>query len=170
MDSDSGVSDFFGMQTKKVIAIHPMSRVCIKCKRNKSGNCNNTLFCSRNYQGTAKGMEAHGALQNVMDIWNTTNKKAYIAEWVADEDSSSAAVLQWDYKEAVKKKKGFKWPLTKKGNKRKCYGQLPIDYPVQPIKYNDGNHAINAFCSPIFALARGKGKKMKNLIWVMRDV
>ena len=32
-------------------------------------------------------MEAHGALQNVMDIWNTTNKKAYIAEWVADEDT-----------------------------------------------------------------------------------
>ena len=36
---------------------------------------------------------------------------------------------------------------------------MPIEYPVEPVKYNDGNHAINAFCSPIFAMARGNGKK-----------
>ena len=158
MDSDSGLADVFGQQSSKIIACHPMSRVCIKCKKSKSGKCEDCTYCPRNYEGSAKGMESIGALKNVLSIWENSEKKAYVANWTADEDSSSTAILKWNYKEARDIKK-IPWPLNHKGKKKPNYGKLPITYPVQPEKKNDGNHAINAFCKPIFAMARGKGTK-----------
>ena len=141
------------------VACHPMSRVCIKCKLSKTGKCDDSTYCPRNYEGSSKGMESVGALKNVLSIWENSNKQAYVADWTADEDSSSSAILKWSYKEARDIKK-IPWPVNDKGNKKPNYGKLPITHPVQPEK-NDGNHAINAFCKPIFAMVQGKGTKKR---------
>ena len=159
MDSDSGLADAFGQRSSKIIACHPMSRVCIKCKLSKTGKCDDSTYCPRNYEGSSKGMESVGALKNVLSIWENSNKQAYVADWTADEDSSSSAILKWNYKEARDIKK-IPWPVNDKGNKKPNYGKLPITHPVQPEK-NDGNHAINAFCKPIFAMVQGKGTKKR---------
>ena len=72
MDSDSGVANFFGLHTKKIIALSYMGFVCQKCKEN---NCNNKIYCSKTNKGTAKGMEIHGALRNMLNIWETWRKQ-----------------------------------------------------------------------------------------------
>ena len=66
-NSDSGISVMFGHITNLVIAFFYMLRVCIKCIAAVS---HGMPFCSMNYEGSLKGMEAHGGFENVMNIFN----------------------------------------------------------------------------------------------------
>ena len=37
-------------------------------------------YVSKNFTGTAKAIEAHGVLQNILNILENTNRTAYISE------------------------------------------------------------------------------------------
>jgi hypothetical protein len=61
-DSLSSCSIAFSLRTNLPIGIEPMSSACIKCSKCIEHDAD---VCSRNYEGSSKGMEAAGAAKIV---------------------------------------------------------------------------------------------------------
>jgi hypothetical protein len=53
-------------------------------------------MCSKNYEGSLKGMEAAGALTNGMGLFNTLD--IYVRESCMDNDASTKTTLKHAYK------------------------------------------------------------------------
>ena len=90
--------------------------------------------CPRNYQGSSKAMEAHGALSLVKKLDQATNSKLYVEAFVTDDDTSIRSLLSYD-----------KSPLgTGKG-------KLPHHIP-EPKWLEDPSHRTRVVSRAIFAL------------------
>ena len=126
-----------GTQTGKVIALNVLSKVCSKCE---AGTEHEEALCPKNYNGSSKGMEASGALENVQNLFE--NNKCYCHTIVMNDNSSTKSILQHslEEKKIQSEKEGltFEWP--KEGNKKvKNIGHLPIAHP-EPLFLADLNY------------------------------
>jgi hypothetical protein len=94
-NSNSGHHLTIGNRTGKVVALHYMSKRCVKCelekKHNKSKQHDEGV-CSRNYHGSSKGMESHGALKSIVQLHQKNN---CVMEYIVmDNDSTTMNILQ----------------------------------------------------------------------------
>ena len=149
-DSDSCQHVVYGAESKKIIALHTMSRACAKCSNN---NTHHPFLCSKNFHGSSKAMEAHGAAVNVNTLFERYN--CIVDTIIMDDDSSTKNVLKRKYsdlqEEAKKEGKKFEWPKYEGGGKRPDTGLLPI------------NHADPKFKADINHRLRGKSRKEHSL-------
>jgi hypothetical protein len=83
-DSLSGCAVAFGLRSDLPIGIEPMSSACIKCKKGIHHEIN---VCPKNYEGSAKGMEAAGAAKIVKRLFANGTERCYVARLVTDDDS-----------------------------------------------------------------------------------
>ena len=65
-NSDSCQHVIYGAKSKKIIALHTMSRAYAKCSNN---NTHHPFLCSKNFHGLSKAMEAHRAAVNVNTLF-----------------------------------------------------------------------------------------------------
>jgi hypothetical protein len=121
-NSDSGCHLITGNMTKRVLAACPMSRRCAKCEHDKE---HPKELCSKNYDGSSKGMEAYGASQNVNRLFD--NLKCYIKKYVSDDDLSTKSVLRWPFKQAFELYQ-VEWPRTGARGEQQEEGQRPFEH------------------------------------------
>jgi hypothetical protein len=158
-NSDSGHHITVGNRTGLVVALHYMSKRCVKCElASKAGvvNVHDPNVCSRNYLGSSKGMEADGALVGCLHLHKNHNVVYEII--VMDDDSSTENILKWNFKEAFDKELIASIPKTPSGGKKVDNGKLPLTHP--PItRLADHNHRNRCMAGKIYKLARGSKKK-----------
>jgi hypothetical protein len=94
----SGCSVAFGLRANLPIGIEPMSSACIKCSK---GIEHDADVCSRNYEGSSKGMEAAGAAKIVKRLFENEENKCYVANLVTDDDSSVRKIVTHSYREQL---------------------------------------------------------------------
>ena len=152
-NSDSGTHILVGTETGRVVAVHVMSKRCAKCESGKTHEEGDA--CSKNYDGSSKGMEATGAIQNVLKLFNEHG--CYAAMLACDDDSSSKAVLQWSYKDlefnASANGEVYVWPKTAGGYKKTDNGKLPLEHPIM-FFLADKNHRVRTYARKYFELSR----------------
>jgi hypothetical protein len=125
-DSDSGHHITVGNRSGLVVALHYMSRRCAKCEIGETSDKaapHDPALCSRNYTGSSKGMEAHGALHSCLHLHKNRNVVWDIM--VMDDDSSTQNLLRWNFAEAISKNKMTTAPLTKGGEQERGQGSAP---------------------------------------------
>jgi hypothetical protein len=148
-NSDSGTQLLVGNKTLKCVAVACMSKRCAKCERNKE---HLPEMCSKNYEGSSKGMEPTGALRNVLHLWNTLD--VYVREYVMDDDASTKTTLKHAYQTLLDA--GLfdlaDWPKYKNGKKKKDRGELPALHPIIAF-IADCNHRVRSYAKAYFALA-----------------
>ena len=151
--SPFGTHVLIGGRTKKVLGIKEFSKVCRKCELD---TIHEEELCPKNYEGSSKGMESTGAVQNVLEIFNNYN--AYVHTVVIDDDSATKRLLQQSYKEqqqdALKKGLIYLWPMVK-DKREKDSGMLPLDHP-NPAFLADVNHRMRNMASKFFKLSKKK--------------
>jgi ribosomal protein L37AE/L43A len=125
-NANSAIFVTVGMLTGKVLAIHCMSRDCNKCRQESTRDTPHV--CPKNYSGSSKGMEPHGAIHCVKEIFESTGKLAYVFQFVMDDDSSCRSVLTHEK-------------------------ELPLEHPTITF-LADKNHRIKNFAKLVFRLAR----------------
>lgn len=150
-DSISGLHEFIGLHSKKVLAVKIMSRQCLYCDSNTP---HEEGACPKNHDGSAKSMEAEGCLANVLSLHKPGEH--YVGLIVQDHDSSTQAVCRYSYQENLDVNK-VPWPRQPSGGKMKDYGCLPLEHPEIIFK-GDKNHAIKNVSKLAFAAAKAKGK------------
>jgi hypothetical protein len=154
-NSDSGTQLIIGNKTLKCIAVACMSKRCAKCERKKE---HLPEFCSKNYEGSSKGMEATGALRNVLHLFNSLD--VYVREYVMDDDASTKTILKHAYKTLVDA--GLfdmgDWPRNKNGKKKEDRGELPVLHPTIAF-IADCNHRVRTYAKAYFLLAGMSQKK-----------
>jgi hypothetical protein len=139
-NSDSGHHITVGNRSGLVVALHYMSKRCIKCEiGEKTGidKPHDPLVCSRNYTGSSKGMEAHGAVHSCIHLHKHHDIVYEII--VMDDDSSTENILKWNFAEALDAQLIDEIPKTACGGKKKDNGQLPLTHPPI-IRLADHNH------------------------------
>jgi len=97
-NSLSGCSVAFGLRSQLPIGIEAMSSVCVKCTR---GIDHDPDVCPKNYDGSAKGMEASGAAKIACRLFLNEKDKCYIAHLVTDDDSSVRKILTHSYQDLI---------------------------------------------------------------------
>ena len=131
-----------------------MSKCCVKCEiGEKSGEVNphDPSVCSRNYHGSSKGMEAHGAVQSCIHLHAHHNVVYEII--VMDDNSSTENILKWNFAEALEARLIDAIPTTTCGGKKVDNGQLPLSHP--PILHlTDHNHQNRCMAGKCYNLAR----------------
>jgi hypothetical protein len=135
-DSGEGHSIFVGNKTRKVVAAHCMSKICRKCKL---GIPHPKELCPKNFEGTSKAMEGHGAVVNAKWLYA---RRVIIHELVMDDDSPTQKLLS---------------PMvsrTLKTGRVETKGAMPPNYPP-PTVFCDCNHRTRCWERPSFALAHG---------------
>jgi hypothetical protein len=160
-DSDSGHHITVGNRSGLVVALHYMSRRCAKCEIGElqdKDNPHDKSVCSRNYTGSSKGMEAHGALKSCLHLH--LNRNVVWEIMVMDDDSSTQNLLRWNFAEAIDKQMMTEVPLTKGGNKREDKGQLPLSHP-EITRLADHNHRNRCMAGKCYNLAYAKKSKSK---------
>jgi hypothetical protein len=158
-NSDSGHHITVGNRSGLVVALHYMSKRCSKCEmETKTGkrNLHDPNVCARNYEGSSKGMEAHGALKSCLNLHRNHNIVYEII--VMDDDSSTENILTWNFEEAIKEGMMTKAPLTAKGNKKSDNGQLPTTHP-KITRLADHNHRCRCWAGKCYNHAYAKGEK-----------
>jgi hypothetical protein len=99
----------------KCVVVACMSKRCSKCEAKKE---HLPEFCSKNYEGSSKGMEATGALRNFLNLFDSLD--VYVREFVMDDDASRKTILKHSYKTLLDA--GFfdmvDWPKNKDGRKK----------------------------------------------------
>ena len=151
-NSDNGHHVVVGNQTRKVIALKTMNRPCKKCFH---GSHHHECICASNYMGSSKGMEAKGAVGNVLGIYHTG--KAYVAEVVADDDSSTRSLLRHSHKDKKRKAdelgESYELPRYDGGGLKPDHGMLPLHHP-EPVFFADVNHRLRSKSKKEYAHAR----------------
>jgi hypothetical protein len=154
-NSDSGTQLIVGNKTLKCIAVACMSKRCQKCEGDKD---HLPEMCSKNYEGSSKGMEALGALRNVMGLFGTNN--VYVREYVMDDDASTKTILKHSYKTLIDA--GLfdmsDWPRYKDGKKKEDRGELTALHPSIAF-IADCNHRVRSYAKAYFLLADLSQKK-----------
>ena len=91
-----------------------MSSICIKCTKNIPHEPD---ICPKNYEGSAKGMEATGAARIVSRLFRNEEVKCFVAMLVTDDDSSVRKILEHSYRELIDAGKMMEadWPRYKNG-------------------------------------------------------
>jgi hypothetical protein len=157
-DSLSGCSVAFGLRSNLPIAIEPMSSICIKCTKKVT---HGPEICPKNYEGSAKGMEATGAARIVARLFENEEVKCFVAMLVTDDDSSVRKILTHSYRELIDA--GFKtdadWPRYKNGTgaKKPDNGLLPLLHAII-LFLADKGHRVRGYASKLFVQAN-KNKK-----------
>jgi hypothetical protein len=138
-----------GSESLKAVTVEYLSRQCAKCKQNK---VHPFYVCSKNYEGSSKGMEAEGALQNVrLLLYN--QKEVFIETFTMDDHSSTKSILRHSWKLMVDSGILGKldWPRTASGAKGGD-GQLPLLHPIIN-SLADKNHCVCTYTRYFFLLA-----------------
>jgi hypothetical protein len=159
-DSLSGCSVAMGLKSQLPIGIEPMSTVCNKCrlKITHDADC-----CPKNYDGSAKGMEACGQARICTDIYSDEELWAYIATLITDDDASVRKILTHSFKALVEAGLMAEedWPRygsqEGRGKKKPDNGLLHILHAAITFLADKG-HRVRGYASPIFAEAN-KSKK-----------
>jgi hypothetical protein len=154
-NSNSGHHITVGNRTGLVVALHHMSKRCIKCEiGEKQGreNVQDRNVCSPNYHGSSKGMEAHGALQSCLHLH--THHEVVYEIIVMDNDSSTENILKWNFVEVLANKMIDEIPKTDKRYKKVDNGQLPLTHPAI-LRLADHNHRNRCMAAKFYLLARG---------------
>jgi hypothetical protein len=158
-DSLSGCSVALGLRSNLPIEIEPMSSICIKCKK---GIVHEPDICPKNYEGSAKGMEATGAARIVSRLFQSEDVQCFVEKLVTDDDSSVRKILTHSYRELIEAGEMLEadWPRYKNGTgaKKPDNGLLPILHAII-ILLADKGHRVRGYSSKLFAEAY-KSKKM----------
>ena len=161
-DSLSGCSVFIGLRSNLVIGIEAMSSVCIKCT---NGIDHHQDVCPKNYTGSAKGMEAHGAAKILKRLFENENVRCYVNKLVTDDDSSVRKILTHSYQGLIDagRMTEAEWPryakdgVEGKGQRKPDTGQLPLPHPEVEFLADHG-HRNRTYSSKNFSEAN-KPKK-----------
>jgi hypothetical protein len=151
-NSDSGTHLLVGNESLKAVAVECISRRCAKCERN---SVHPFYLCSKNYEGSSKGMEAEGALRNVRLLYE--EKDVFIVTFVMDDDSSTKSILRHSWKLMVDTGilDMLDWPRTLSGTKKTDNGQLPLLHPIVDF-LADKNHRVRTYAKYFFKLSKKK--------------
>jgi hypothetical protein len=146
-NSDSGAQLICGTLSNKCVAVEVMSKRCAACECERLHD--KETECSKNYDGSSKGMEGVGAHRNVKKIFDNCN--CYIRYYVMDDDGSTKRVLKWklsEFKKAVAEGR-----ITDAGEEYTAKnGMLDINHPFITF-LADKNHRVRTYASAIFKLA-----------------
>jgi hypothetical protein len=158
-NSLSGHAFLVDVNQGKVIAKKHYSKMCAKCSTYEKKGLGEADVpahnCSKNYDGSSKGMEASAALAMVLEVYEQVfengpgTEKAFISQMVLDDDASTRAILSHSLSELAN------WPVDANGKKlpkSKDIGKLPLDHPFL-VFLADLTHRIRCFGKYIFALA-----------------
>jgi hypothetical protein len=109
-----------------VLDVEPMSNLCSKCKRNLP---HDDEMCPKNVNCLAKAMEAIGWANITHNLFR--KYKAFVYEYVGDDDSSTKKVLRhsWADKVIAGIIDECEVPRNKIGSKKPDSGVLPIEHP-----------------------------------------
>lgn len=140
-----------GDKSKKMLGFAVVSDFCKKCSLGaKPGDGHK---CTRNYEGSARGMEAHAASMLIANNPNLIEAGVRVGTFIGDKDSSTMARLRRDCSHPIKKLidlnhnlKGFNNDLYKLKNKPYSFTWLQSSYInyfkrdlSYAIKQNKGN-------------------------------
>jgi hypothetical protein len=177
-DSSSGCAVAFGLRSNLPLGIEPMSTICIKCKK---GHEHDTDVCSKNYNGTAKGMEATGAAKIVSRLFANEPRDCYVANLVTDDDSLVRKILTHSFKELLQAERmtDAEWPRTATGRKKPDNGLLPLLHGIITFLADKGQRVRGysrfLFLESAKSVAKGWGctkvdaERMKRrLSWTLR--
>ena len=89
--------------------------------------CDDPALCPRNYDGSSKGMEVHGALYSCVNLHENHNVVYKII--VMDDDSSTENILMWNFADTLEAELISEIPLTAGGNKKNRQGTTATDSP-----------------------------------------
>jgi hypothetical protein len=78
-----------GNKTLKYIVVACMRKRCSKCEHKTE---HLPELCSKNYEGSSKGMEVTGALRKVLHLFKSLD--VYVREYVMDDDASTKTILK----------------------------------------------------------------------------
>ena len=150
-DSLSGCSVALGLRSQLVLELEPMSSICSSCARGVEHQDN---LCPKNYDGSAKGMEACGAARIAERLFANEECKCYIAFLVTDDDASVRKVLTHSFKDMVAAgmMTDAEWPrygTTGKGKKKPDNGLLNILH-VLIIFFADKGHRVRGYIRVLF--------------------
>jgi hypothetical protein len=156
-NSDLGHHINVGNQSGLVVALHYMSKHCSKCEiGEKSGqpNPHEASLCARNYTGSLKGVEAHGALHSYLLHIHRHHNVVYNIVVMYD-NSSTENILSWDHNEALAAANLIdEIPKTKGGKKKVNTGKLPITYP-EIARLTNHSHCNQCMADKCYNLAYG---------------
>jgi hypothetical protein len=123
-----------GGRTNKVCALIYYSKWCSKCEK---GNPHPNNLCGNpdNYAKLSRAMESLGAVETVLEIWNTCTN-AYVSTIVTDKDSTTRSKLSHSMADLVaagRMTEGERRYAPKKegrlGPKKDDHGMLPLVHP-----------------------------------------
>jgi hypothetical protein len=177
-DSLSGHGLMIGNRTKHVICYKTFLKSCGVCQRHaKKIDANKTPNlpvrdpnCSKNCEGSSKGMEARAALECVFKVWTHSEISAFIDILCIDDDASTKAYLSRTFKEL--NQLNLPQPTNRKGQPKTAQkdnkGKLPPDHLIINFLANLC-HQVWRFGKYLWALKVGGKKKSKmNLVDCLR--
>ena len=195
-DSSSGVSLAIGGLGNKIIGNHVCCshcRVCDEWARVKEGTASlhsqetvkvREHRCPKNYsEGSAKGMEAHAAVNIVRNIYHSSTRlqgciPAFVHTTVSDDDSSTWSNLQQSLEQLLErhnqglvakglppttKKEWSLWPKDKKNQPKKDYGKLNVDELPPQLNLADPNHRCKVLGKHIYPLTKERKTSGKQI-------
>ena len=134
-DSLSGHGFLIGGYSRKIVDAQVTSKLCSTCSSAEAKGVEApTHDCPRNFHGSSKAMEAHGALSLVIKLDKKTDSKIYVEAFVTDDDTSIRSLLSHDH--------------THNGTGK---GKLPQHIP-EPRWLADPSHRTRVVARAIFAL------------------
>jgi hypothetical protein len=120
-NSLSGHAFLICVLTGKVIAMKVYSKKCQKCTTYLAeGVLADDVpvhNCSKNYDGSSKGMEAMAALEMVTGVYENKVVKAFVTKMVIDDDTSTRALLTHSLAELARRVANFEWPWIQREEK-----------------------------------------------------
>ena len=99
-DSHSGRGSLIGNETGKIVAYEVVSSYCAMCAR---GHQPTDHICSKNYEGSSKGMEPHSAVKMCLRNPEFQAANVRVGKLIADRDSSTMAALRRESPYEIKK-------------------------------------------------------------------
>ena len=134
-NSLSGHGFLVGAHSRKIVNAQVTSKECSTCSSAETRGVETPEHdCPRNYKGSSKGMEAHGALSLVKKLDKSSNSKLYVEAFVTDDDTSIRSLLSHD--------------LSPQGTGK---GKLPLHIP-EPKWLADPSNRTRVVARAIFAL------------------
>jgi len=166
-NSKSGHNFCVDLLTKKIVNAVVYSKQCTTCKRwKKSGKPVPVHRCSKNFDGSAKSMEAEASIQHKVDL-ETKDTGVYIHTLCTDDDSSVRANTKYSHDDIARRdypdyhgrnKHITDWPYTEttvNGKTSRTYakdtGHLPLQcYPIHRY-ITDKNHRVRCIGKFLFS-------------------
>ena len=161
----------FGLRSELPIGIEAMLMICIKCNKGREHDAN---VCPKNYDGSAKGMEAVGAAKIVCRLFKNASSQCYIRNLVTDDDSSVRKILTQSYQELLDALQMTldDWPRYANGQKKPDNGLLPLLHMAINFLADKG-HRTHGYAWVLFA-ETNQSKKQKKMVadapkWMLKE-